>query len=241
MLPVFDLFGLKIFSYPFFIGIAWAIGYVLSNHLNKSQKTPLKKFDLLFFLLFVTSFAGSKLAYLFNLNEYKSLLTSTSFWLGGGFVFYGGVLFSLITIFVYKIIYKRKWSDFSFFIPIICLSHAIGRIGCLLAGCCYGTKTETFWSVYLHGHERHPTQIYEALFLALSSVYFYHEYKKEKKHMLIKYLVSYGLFRFLMEFLRGDLIRGVYQGLSFSQYISLALVGVSLLVLVVERRVLRRR
>lgn len=90
----------------------------------------------------------------------------------------------------------------------IMLAHAIGRVGCFFAGCCHGIETDSVFGMVFpargHGKAVYPTQLYESIFLfgmfALSTWLFF----KDVKGNLPLYLVSYGVFRFLIEFIRGD-------------------------------------
>lgn len=240
MFPVITLLGTKIYSYPLLVGMAWATGYIISHYLNRRQERPLRRFDFLFFYLFLFGFMGAKLVFLLTSSEYVSLLTNSSFWLGGGFVFYGGAIFAGLCLYLYKHFFKVKIKDFYCLLPALCFAHAVGRIGCFLAGCCYGEKTHVFWNVYLHGAHRHPTQIYESFFLFLLGSYLYREFVGKKGALFLKYLIGYASWRFFVEFFRGDLVRGIYAGLSLSQYISIVLLLGAFVTLFVKGRVLRR-
>lgn len=119
----------------------------------------------------------------------------------------------------------------------VVLAHAFGRIGCYLAGCCYGIPTESFLGVDFHAGESVgsvlPTNLYEALFLfglfaALNFV------KSFKNREFSVYLMAYGTFRFLIEFIRGDdrgslfgFIQTAYNTYPTpSQYLSLIMIGI---------------
>ena len=113
-------------------------------------------------------------------------------------------------------------------VPIsITIAHGFGRIGCLFAGCCYGHESHEWYSVYSHnaGHNVIPVQLYEAIFLfVLSGVLILMLYKFKSKDELAVYLVSYGIWRFVIEFFRDD-YRGSFVGnLSPSQFWSILMV-----------------
>ena len=116
----------------------------------------------------------------------------------------------------------------------IVFAHAIGRIGCLMAGCCYGMETNSIFGMYLPaiGKTVIPTQLYESVFLfllfgVLTTVFF-----KTKLNCLYIYMIAYGVFRFLIEFLRADDRGAFIPSLSPSQAwsIILFLSGIGLLV-----------
>ncbi len=79
----------------------------------------------------------------------------------------------------------------------------------------------------MHGHYRHPTQLLEATALILLGLYFLKSHV-EKKILLIRYLIIYGVLRFGLEALRGDEVRGLWGLLSTSQWLSLLLISIGL-------------
>lgn len=120
-----------------------------------------------------------------------------------------------------------------------CLVHMFGRVGCFLAGCCHGIPTESIFGVtYIDpacsadplNTPLHPTQLYEAGFIGLVMVYllFLRDRKKFNGQLFLTYLFLYGIGRFLLEYLRGDLARGfvIEDILSHSQFIALLILAV---------------
>ena len=114
--------------------------------------------------------------------------------------------------------------------PSIALAQGIGRIGCLLAGCCYGKETDSFLSITFqnsdfapNGVTLIPTQIYASLldFLHFGILLFIARRKKADGEVAACYLLFYSAGRFILEFFRGDLIRGSVGILSTSQFISI--------------------
>lgn len=161
---------------------------------------------------------GAKALFLLTTTE-EGLVTSSSFWLGGGFVFYGGLIGALSFILCFCLFHPTfKWRDLSLLVPILLFSHGLGRIGCFLAGCCYGKEM-------VHFHVRHPVQLYEAFSLMILSFVLGRVLRRGKKEELVIgcYFLVYALLRFSLEFFRGDSVRGVYGVFSTSQWISLIL------------------
>lgn len=114
------------------------------------------------------------------------------------------------------------------------LFHTIARIGCFLAGCCYGIERETPLSVKYTNLEngvnvtamRIPVQLIEAGFNFVLFIYLLILVKKDEwktKHILYRYLLIYSTMRFFLEFIRGDTARGVICGISFSQVIAVGI------------------
>jgi phosphatidylglycerol:prolipoprotein diacylglycerol transferase len=125
-----------------------------------------------------------------------------------------------------------KTSDFM--IVALPLGHALGRIGCFLAGCCYGRPTNLPWGVTftdphslvppeLLGTPLHPTQLYEACFNFLLFLLLHKLYQRPHKDgsILVCYVACYGFLRFFIEFFRGDFRGAFWLGLSPSQLIAI--------------------
>lgn len=88
----------------------------------------------------------------------------------------------------------------------VCAAHSLGRIGCLFAGCCYGRVTDSVFSVYNAYLDARvvPVQLYESLFLAALFGFLCFRLVKKKDKCLPIYLISYGIWRFFVEYLRTD-------------------------------------
>jgi phosphatidylglycerol:prolipoprotein diacylglycerol transferase len=166
-------------------------------------------------------------------------------------VFYGG----LVLAFAVGLWYVRKhrlrlWPVADAIAPVIALGHVVGRFGCLLAGCCYGKPTTLPWGITftnafaasnvgtpLHV-ALHPTQLYDAgvefliLLFLLGTERFW---RRRAGWTFWVYILLYGVSRFVIEFYRGD-PRGSTMGFSTSQWISMALVPLSLVMLYVLRQ-----
>ena len=161
----------------------------------------------------------------------------------GGITYLGGFITAIITfvILIIKVMpYHKK--NILFFLNIIIIgiviAHSLGRVGCFLAGCCYGKQTTSIFGVtfpkgstayFLYGpnHSVLPTQLFEAIFLFLLFIVLLFI----KKNQFVVYLFSYGIFRFVLEFLRGD-DRGSLFILSPSQWLSIALIITGIIILI---------
>ena len=165
------------------------------------------------------------------------------FW-RGGFVFYGAILGGFLG-FWYTV--KRKNLSFAFALdlaaPFIPLSHAIGRIGCFFAGCCYGKTCHLPWAIVVKdprslsplGIPLHPVQLYSSAVNALIFILLYFVLKEKKRfhgELILEYFFLYGIARFFLEFYRGDKRPMVSQHLSYNQLISLILVFLSLILII---------
>ena len=142
----------------------------------------------------------------------------------------GGAGVFIIGYFVYG---RRRYGPrFIEVLPIapacMVIAHACGRLGCFSAGCCYGQPT-TSWLGLRFPHLDHavvPTQLIEAGFLFLLFALLYHlAVRRDFKQTFVVYMVGYGLFRFCIEFIRGDERGALIGSLSPSQTLSLLLVA----------------
>ncbi|MCC8139027.1 MAG: prolipoprotein diacylglyceryl transferase [Lachnospiraceae bacterium] len=146
-------------------------------------------------------------------------------------VFYGGALMLILLQWLYTRHYELDGQTvIELFVPATPLFMSIARIGCFLGGCCYGI--EVSWGVVFPegslapaGVPLFPSQLVEAaghllLFLLLLAV---KDRLKKKSDLLFLYMGAYAALRFILEFFRGDAARGIWFGLSTSQWISLGL------------------
>ncbi|MGZ3808621.1 MAG: prolipoprotein diacylglyceryl transferase [Bacteriovorax sp.] len=218
------------------MGLAWGVAYYFTQYVFEKNNEDTSGLLKLFVGVFLTSWIGAKVFFLIFSSQHKiyQYLYANYFWLGGGFVFYGGLIFGLAFYLFYSLYLKKFDFNKSFLlVPGLVFGHAIGRVGCFLTGCCYGAQCDLPWKVYMDNKFRHPVQLYEAFAL------FYLGYRsliwiKQKKGNLlvvINYLLYYSIIRFVVEFFRGDEIRGVFWlSLSTSQYLSIMIFVAALLV-----------
>lgn len=152
----------------------------------------------------------------------------------GGMTFIGGLIGGVVTFLTIYFIFRKRLSnrlvDIISLLPCcILIAHGFGRIGCFFAGCCYGVRTDCFLGVQFPflDYKVHPTQLYEAFFLfATCAVCLILYLKKGFKHNLSLYLIAYGIFRFFIEYIRGD-DRGTFvAGISPSQFWSIFMVAI---------------
>lgn len=163
-----------------------------------------------------------------------------------GATFYGGLIggaavFLIVYFGVGYFYFKDKYHIRSFFpltdcaAPAIVIAHALGRIGCLFAGCCHGNMTDAWYGIKMYGNYGYtkyvPVQLFEAIFLfALFVFLFVRAYKKYTYNLPI-YMSAYGAWRYAIEFLRGDYRGQIFtNAISPSQFIALLMVlgGVAL-------------
>ena len=264
MYPYIDFFGIiDIPLYgPIFIA-AFLLSVMLARRL--SPRYQISKLDAMCAAIYaaIGLLVGAKVMYFItklpkivtHLESYWNYLQHD--WIGalgyafGGLVFYGGLIGAFLGLLRYSRHFKVPMMGFiDLYAPFIPLVHGFGRIGCFMAGCCYGIEYHGFGAVQFPFNPlvpelslvtRFPVQLLEAgLNFIMSGILFYLMTKRKMKtgQMLGIYLLYYTVARYLLELLRGDLIRGKIGVLSTSQIISLLLlpIGIYLLTGRLERR-----
>ena len=158
----------------------------------------------------------------------------------GGLI--GGIAMFMLIYFIFGKKYDAKKNVFPVLDNAACAvpaAHCIGRVGCLMAGCCYGKETSEWYGIHMVSIDKKviPTQLIESVFLAILATVLIILAVKGLRHQTEIYMASYGTFRFLVEFLRGD-YRGTFitTALSPSQVISLVMIVGAVTVLLLRRK-----
>ena len=203
--------------------------------------------DLLIWVIIAALVGAKALLFIVDFNTSRAAGRSSRRCLRSGGVFYGGLI-AAIVVCIWQLRKHRLplWQSGDLFAPGIALGYMVGRLGCLMAGCCYGKPTDVAWAVTFTDPAAnfnvgtplnvalHPTQLYESvaglvILVALLLL------EKRPGHFAGRtfwsFALLYGVLRFIIEFFRGD-DRGLVFGLlSTSQFISVVLVPVSLFML----------
>ena len=206
----------------------------------RKKGSPLSEDNLLDALIWaiVLGFLCSKLLY-FIVDPPQMPHSWRELWdlISAGLVFYGGLLGGLLgLVFVSHKTRKNIITYADLMTPCFCLAHAGGRIGCLMAGCCYGMEYSGPCAVVLDGVSRLPTQPMEAIFLVILSGVLMAIFLKKPRRGTVTgwYMVLYAVWRFIIEFFRAD-PRGTVGPLSTSQFISLFIFAFGVYLLVRSR------
>jgi phosphatidylglycerol:prolipoprotein diacylglycerol transferase len=241
---LFEIGNVAIYSYGFMIAVGVIAGVLyIAVRGKKELGLTFDTANSLFLYVFVAAFVGGKVFLFFENPSYyatdsKSLLT------GRGFVFYGSFLFAIPTMYWF---FKKKKLPLYQMLDIMaittCLVHMFGRIGCFMAGCCYGKPTDSLFGVSFtdpacyadpKNTPLHPTQLYEAgyIFLVMLVLWYLRGKKKFYGQLFLLYMILYGAGRFMLEYLRGDIARGfvIEDILSHSQLIALLIIAAVLMI-----------
>ena len=241
ILGLFHMYGLMIA-----VGILCCFGVLFQ--FGKKRKIEENFIDFVFYNAIVAIGLGFGSAALFQAT-YDYIENPSAGFKFGGITFIGGLIGGVVSFLVGYAIFRKKYKarliDILPIVPCcILIAHAFGRLGCFFAGCCYGKPTDSFLGVHFPNvpGKVHPTQLYESVFLfALFLICYLLYWKKHFRYNFTLYLIAYGIFRFCIEFLRGD-HRGEFLGvISPSQFWSLLMIGIGVGVYFLMKYLLRKR
>lgn len=258
MLPYINIFNKKISSYALMaaIGILFCLFYII-RICKKRNIRDYNYVNMLLFSLIGVLIGGHILYGITNINlivkffsridqidSFKTFIDCMA-QIFGGSVFYGGLIGGMIVCYIYaKKTNIANRETYDLVIPVVPLFHTFGRIGCFLAGCCYGKKSSVGFMFHTSPIEmannvnRLPIQLFESVFNLCLFFLLYYLFKnnKLKGYLINLYFILYPVFRFIIEFFRGDQYRGFLFGLSTSQIISIILIIISIINLIIYKR-----
>jgi len=247
-IPEFDLWmwkgigPLSLPTYGTLLAIAFLAGlWVVSREARREGLDPVVMSDLAVWALIGGLIGARMLLVVVDWRHYADSPRQLWSLLWSGGVFYGGLIGGFLVGLFYVVKHQLSvWRVADVTAPAVVLGQAIGRLGCLAAGCCYGKAATVPWAVTFHDLESyrnlgtpvdtplHPTQIYESMAAALIFVVLLWLARRKRFHGQVAagYVFLYSATRFGLEYFRGDAARGFPFGgpLSTSQCIGIALV-----------------
>jgi phosphatidylglycerol:prolipoprotein diacylglycerol transferase len=249
MHPVlFEIHGWPVYSYGVLLAAAYLIGLQVAYvRARRAGLDAAKVMDLGIYLI-ISALVGAKLLLL--VVDYKYFWEhpgELSSLVRAGGVFYGG----LIAAFVVGLWLMRRyklpvWTTADLIAPGIALGHVVGRFGCLMAGCCYGKPTTMKWAITFTNPAAaanvgtplfvplHPTQLYDAgAELLILGILLLTERRGRPYagRTFWLYMLLYAVSRFIIEFYRGDERGMIFGSLSTSQFVSILIVPVAIMML----------
>lgn len=226
MAPSFELFGRTFASYGVMCALGMLAALVVVLTLTRKYHENLLHVMVLFAVSCIGAAAGAVALHFIVSGSFEDVHD------GGyeiGFVYYGGLLGGLLLFMLTaKLLYRGTSSASRVLLPAVPLAHAIGRVGCFLGGCCFG--------ILLKNGARLPVQLIESAYELVLFVLLLRFSVKNRPHLIRTYLLLYAPFRFVIEFFRGDEIRGFIGIFSTSQLISIAVFAFCLLSMVKKDR-----
>lgn len=222
-----------VYGYGLMIAIGILFAYLLTEYRAKKLNLEHEKVFSLVIWCAVGGLLGAKLLY--YITQIPEIIKDPSIlWdVTDGFVVYGGIIGGIFAGFLFT--KKNKLNFLTYFdlaMPSIALAQGFGRIGCFLSGCCYGVETNCALGIIFHnsdyapnGVRLVPTQLISSGldFLHCFLLLFYAKRKKANGQVAALYLICYSIGRFVLEYFRGDLVRGNVGRFSTSQFISIFL------------------
>lgn len=253
MFPVLiELFGIKIYTYGVLVATGALLAYFLSLKLAKKEGLNASHIENTLLLALAFGIIGGRLSYVIEHPEQiKGFMDVISIW-NGGMDFFGGLFGGVLGVIVGIVRYKLPvWKVGDIAALSLTIAHAVGRLGCTSAGCCYGlpfpvqgvstpgihltTKFPFFYIVFPEGAVAppymplYPTQLMEFIGLILIFFLLLLAYRKKPFDGFVfsLYMILYGILRFFLEFYRGVTppIPGI--GLTWNQIVSIFMVILS--------------
>lgn len=229
---LFQIGSLTVHGYGLMIALGFLVCVIMGMYRAKRHKLDPEVVLDVALIGIVAGMIGAKLLYV--IVEFKDFMKDPLAVIGSeGFVVYGGIILGVLAPMLYC---RKKKVDFlEYFdlaVPSISLAQGFGRIGCFLAGCCYGRQTDAWFGVIFPagslapaGVKLIPTQLISSAgdFLITIILILCYKRLKYKGNVGALYMLLYGVGRFLVEFFRSD-DRGAVGILSTSQLISIAII-----------------
>jgi phosphatidylglycerol:prolipoprotein diacylglycerol transferase len=247
-----DLGPATIYTYGVLLASAYLLGLKLAMVRAKARGLDEARVLDLGIYIIISALIGAKLLLVITdfrtfINDPSQLMTLAR----SGGVFYGGLILAVsVALWYIRKIGLPLWTTCDVFAPGIALGHVVGRMGCFFAGCCWGRETDVPWAItftdpYAAANvgtplnvPLHPTQLYEAGAEGLILLLLLSTEKKGTKYpgrTFWLYMLLYAISRFIIEFYRND-PRGAVLMFSTSQFISIVLAPLALVMLVVLGR-----
>ncbi len=248
-----DLFSIgpvTIHTYGLFVAIGFLAGLMVTVRIARTEGIPAQQVMDMGFIMIVSAIVGSRIMYiLINPTHYfHRPLEILKIW-QGGLVFSGGII-GVILVMAW---YGRRhglslWKIGDLWSPAAALGQAVGRIGCFMAGCCFGKPTDVNWAVvFTHPQSLapkhiplHPTQLYHSLsgFIIFGILLALRRKKGFDGRILLWFLILHSTARLLVERFRGDL-RGIlpHTQTTLTQVVAVGiLIGAVITLLILKTR-----
>jgi len=243
---LFSIGPLTVHSYGLFVALGFSVALLITLKIGKTQGIEGKRLVDMGFIMILTAIIGSRLAFvLINFSYYKDRPIDIFRIWEGGLVFSGGlVAVALVMGWYFRRHRLSFWQMGDLWAPGIAIGQATGRIGCFMAGCCYGKPTDLPWAVVFTDPQSlaplntplHPTQLYAAFsgFIIFVVLMFLNDRKQFQGQVFIWFLILHSTARLFMERFRGD-ERGLIPGteMSITQLITLLVLFAAVAVLFV--------
>ena len=246
---LFSAGPITIYSYGVLLASAYLLGLWMAVRRARAAGIDGNRImDLLIWVIIAALVGAKALLFVVDFNHFTSSWQEFSTLLRSGGVFYGGLI-AAIVVCIWQLRKHRLplWQSADLFAPGIALGYMVGRLGCLMAGCCFGKPTDVAWAVTFTDPAAnfnvgtplniplHPTQLYESvagLVVLLLLLALERRPGAFAGRTFWSFAFLYAVLRFIIEFYRGDDRGMVFNYLSTSQFISVILAPLAVVMLV---------
>ena len=261
MFPAFEIFGKQIGTYGIMVVLGATACFLVARKLVKRAGIDIYDFALTMIVMGICLAVVACIVYgmtnirvvIYGFRHFDELgwkgLWDCIRYAFGGIVFYGGFIGGAIGILIYtkfaKDVKGKRDELLDIYAVLTPLFHTFGRIGCFLGGCCYGVESKIGFTIHnntinpsINDVNRFPIQLVESacnFILFLVMLYLFKKVILESR-LIYVYMLTYPVIRFITEMFRGDTYRGIFFGLSTSQWISILLFVFALIMLPVKTR-----
>ena len=242
---LFSIGPLTVHTYGLFVGIGFLVGLLVTVRIGKSEGITSQQVIDMGFVIILSALIGSRLLYIImNASHYRhEPLDIFKIW-QGGLVFSGGIIGVILTMLWYGKRFRISlWKAGDLWAPAAAMGQGIGRIGCFMAGCCYGRPTDLDWGVvFTHPNSLaplnvplHPTQIYSSMsgFIIFFILLLINSKKRFEGHVFLWFLILHSTARLMLEHFRGD-DRGIFltSNVSITQFVTTLILIASVAILI---------
>jgi phosphatidylglycerol:prolipoprotein diacylglycerol transferase len=249
---LFEIGDVPVYTYGVLLAAAYLLG--LQFALMRARRRgldPNRVMDLGIWVIVAALLGAKAMLLIVDFDTYRQRPDELWTLLRSGGVFYGGLIAAVGVALWYLWRHRLPmWTVTDVFAPGIALGHVVGRLGCLFAGCCFGRRTNVPWAITFTDPQAaenigtplntplHPTQLYEAgaeLLILGFLLLLERRGRAFPGRTFWSFMLVYGVSRFIIEFYRGD-ARGMIGPLSTSQFVSVLIVPLSLVMLFILSR-----
>jgi phosphatidylglycerol:prolipoprotein diacylglycerol transferase len=245
---LFELGPVTIYSYGVLLAAAYLIGlWTAARRARRAGLDANKVLDLGIWVIIAALVGAKALLFIVDFDQFTGSWEQFTTLLRSGGVFYGGLI-AAVLVAIQQLRKHRLplWSSGDLFAPGIALGYMVGRLGCLMAGCCYGKPADVAWAITFTDPTAnlnvgtplnvplHPTQLYESaagLVILAALLLVERRGRSFAGRTFWLFVLLYAVSRFVIEFYRGDDRGFLFDLLSTSQVISVVLAPLSLVML----------
>lgn len=237
---LFTIYGIPIHSYGLMMAIGFSLGLWRAAKVGEKRGISADKISNLALIVLISGVIGSRIVFIILNPSTENWSSFLAVW-QGGLSFHGGVIFGILAAYIYAHIAKIPLAQsLDLLAPSVAIGYAFTRIGCFLNGCCYGAPCSLPWAVRFNENgvltpPSHPTQIYASIaslliFFILTRL---EKLRRAPGFISASYIGLYGIYRFLIEFLRKGYTAEVWNyGLTQAQAVSLLMIALAAVIVV---------